>query len=113
MTKAPKKSETLEIRLPHETKVAFMARCRDDGRTASEALRRFIDGELTASRRTRTGLWQALAAAAAGLAIGAVAAPSLAQPSLARAAHRDPRAAFDRLDHNHDGVIDLMEFRAP
>ena len=105
MTKAPKKSETLEIRLPHETKVAFMARCRDDGRTASEALRRFIDGELTASRRSRTGLWQALAAAAAGLAIGAVAAPSLAQT-----AHADTRAAFDRLDRNHDGVVSFAEF---
>ena len=28
----PKKSETLEIRMPYEAKEAFMARCRDDGR---------------------------------------------------------------------------------
>jgi hypothetical protein len=41
-----KKSETLEIRLPYPTKLAFMARCRDEGRSASEALRLFIDGHL-------------------------------------------------------------------
>ena len=109
MTKPPKKSETLEIRLPHETKQAFMARCRDEGRTASEALRRFIDGELTAPRRSRTGLWQALAAAAAGLAIGAVAAPSLAQTAHAQS---NARAAFDHLDRNHDGVVSFEEFQA-
>jgi hypothetical protein len=88
---APKKSETLEIRLPHQTKTDFMARCQTEGRTASEAVRRFIEGELTedAPRRMRPGFWparwpalgQALAAAVAGLAIGAVAAPSLAQTS--------------------------------
>ena len=34
----PKKSESLEIRLPFDTKQAFMARCRDEGVTASEAV---------------------------------------------------------------------------
>jgi hypothetical protein len=122
---SPKKSETLEIRLPHQTKTAFMARCQDEGRTASETVRRFIDGELhgAAPRRARPALWpalgQALAAAVAGLAIGAVAAPSLAQTSLAQTslgqtahAGTDPRAAFDRLDRNHDGVVSFDEFRA-
>ena len=37
-----KKSETLEIRLPYPTKLAFMARCQDAGVSASEALRGFI-----------------------------------------------------------------------
>ncbi|QTC90516.1 EF-hand domain-containing protein [Brevundimonas goettingensis] len=107
---SPKKSETLEIRLPHQTKTAFMARCQTEGRTASEAVRRFIDGEIAGpSRRPRVSLWQAFAAAAAGLAIGAVAAPSLAQTSHAATA---PRAAFDRLDRNHDGVVSYAEFRA-
>lgn len=41
-----KKSETVEIRLPHATKTAFMDKCRTEGRTASEAIRRFIDSEL-------------------------------------------------------------------
>lgn len=113
---SPKKSETLEIRLPHPTKTAFMARCQDQGRTASEAVRRFIDAEIAGSepRRPRVSLWQALAAALAGLAIGAVAAPSLAQTSPGHSAHaqNDPRAAFDRLDRNHDGVVSYAEFRA-
>lgn len=43
MTRAPKKSETLEIRIPHETKQALMARSRSEGRPASEVVRSFID----------------------------------------------------------------------
>jgi len=106
----PKKSETLEIRLPHATKTAFMGRCRSDGRTASEALRRFIDGEIArdahAPRGVRLGWRQVLAAAVAGLAIGAVAAPSLAQST------PPSRVAFDRLDRDHNGVVSFDEFRA-
>ena len=50
-----KKSESLEIRIPHPTKEAFMARCRADGRSASEALRAFIDQQLEAPARPRAG----------------------------------------------------------
>ena len=46
MTRPPKKSETLEIRLPHEAKQAFMARCRDEGVSASQALRGFIEAQI-------------------------------------------------------------------
>ncbi|MFN7108650.1 MAG: EF-hand domain-containing protein [Brevundimonas sp.] len=109
-----KKSETVEIRLPHATKTAFMARCRAEGRTASDAIRRFIDAELsqTSSMRRSTRLaprlgWRPLlAAAVAGLALGAVAAPSLAQSS------PPSRAAFDRMDRNHDGVVSYDEYGA-
>jgi hypothetical protein len=105
--RTPKKSETLEVRLPHQTKTAFMARCRDDGQTASEAVRGFIETELVAgSRRGRLRLWQMAAAAAAGLALGAVAAPSLARTVSA------DEAAFVRLDQNHDGALSLAEFRS-
>lgn len=121
MTRPLKKSETIEIRLPYPTKLAFMARCRDEGRSASEALRGFIDAEL-ADRRARASqlaprlLVGALIAAAAG----AVALPSLAHGS-------SPRAAFDclarghaaitaadlaRLDADHDGRITYAEFQA-
>jgi hypothetical protein len=83
-SKLPKKSETLEVRLPYEAKTAFMARCHDDGRTASEAVRRFIEQEIADTRspspRGRAWWWQALAAGAIGLAVGTVAAPSLAHP---------------------------------
>lgn len=103
----PKKTETLEIRLPPETKAAFMARCQIARRTASEALRDFIERDLRAavSPRRRTLTWRVLAAALAGLAVGAVAAPSLARPS-------GSDAAFHRLDVNHDGVLSLDEFQA-
>ncbi|WP_395650426.1 hypothetical protein [Brevundimonas sp.] len=99
----PKKSETLEVRLPFETKAAFMARCQTEGRTASDAVRGFIDAELSPVRRTRMRGWQALVAAvAAGLAIGAVAAPSLAQTT--------GHASFAQLDRNDDGVLSPVEY---
>ena len=101
----PKKSETLEVRLPFETKTAFMARCQAEGRTASDAVRGFIDGELSPVRRTRMRGGQALAAAvAAGLAIGAVAAPSLAQT----ASH----TRFAELDRDNNGVLTPGEYAA-
>uniref|UniRef100_B0T517 EF-hand domain-containing protein n=1 Tax=Caulobacter sp. (strain K31) TaxID=366602 RepID=B0T517_CAUSK len=105
--KPPKKSDVLEVRLPHETKTAFMARCRETRRTASEVVRIFIDQELEgrASKPRRSGLvWRVLAAALAGLAVGATAAPSLARPMSAS------HGAFDRLDANHDGVLSFAEF---
>jgi hypothetical protein len=101
-----KKSETLEIRLPYPTKLAFMARCRDEGRSASEALRLFIDGHLEAPRPVRRSSRLILGALIAA-ALGAVAVPSLAHPSL----HGAP-AEFARLDTNHDGQISYEEFRA-
>lgn len=107
--KSPKKSETIEIRLAHDAKVAFMARCQQDGRTVSEAVRAFIESEI--GRGSRPGrpfklrAWQALAAALGGLAVGAIAAPSLAHPTM------NSRATFERLDRNHDGVLTLDEFR--
>ena len=106
--KPPKKTETVEIRLPHATKTAFMARCRAEGRTASDAIRRFIDAELSQNSATRRAPrlgWRPLLAVA-GLALGAVAAPSLAQSS------PPSRAAFDRMDRNHDGVVSFDEYRA-
>jgi hypothetical protein len=99
--RGPKKSETLEIRLPHQTKQAFTARCRDQGRSVSETLRAFIDGELDQPRRPASRLrWAAVGFAA--LAIGAVAAPSLARPSLP--------VQFARLDADRDGKLSLQEF---
>ena len=51
-----KKSETLEIRLPYPTKQAFMARCSDNGRSASDAMRGFIDDYLDGeARRAKAG----------------------------------------------------------
>ena len=99
-----KKSETLEIRLPYPTKLAFMARCRDEGRTASEALRGFIEGAV-APRRPRNAARNLIAGALVAAAMGAVALPSLARQAGAA-------ADFARLDTNHDGVISYAEFSA-
>lgn len=105
MTRAPKKSETLEIRLPYETKTAFMARCRRDGVTASEALRADIDARLS---RKASPAWgrrvRAIAGAAVLLGVGAGALPSLA------AAVSGP--SFSGLDANRDGALTFREFAA-
>lgn len=117
-----KKSETLEIRLPYPTKLAFMARCRDEGRSASEALRHFIDGHLDAPPAARPARLpgRLLAGALIAAAMGAVALPSLAHPNLhaqfdrlaTGADHSISLADFARLDANRDGRISFEEFRA-
>lgn len=106
--KSPKKSETIEIRLPFATKTAFTARCRDDGRTVSEAVRGFIDSDLAQTppaKASRLRSWSMLAAAATGLALGAAAAPSLAETK------PTSQAAFIQMDSNRDGVLSFEEFR--
>ena len=102
MTRAPKKIDCLEVRLPHATKQAFMDRCRADGRSASEAVRAFIDDHLASSVRPARAPLRLMAAAAALTAVAAVAAPSLARTSLTD--------AFARADANHDGFISPQEF---
>jgi hypothetical protein len=115
-----KKSETLELRLSYPAKLAFMARCRDEGRSASEALRLFIEGHVEPIKPARRMPQRLIAGALIAAAVGAFALPSLARPSL--------RAQFDsldlaghgaislsdlaRLDTNHDGKISFEEFRA-
>jgi hypothetical protein len=115
-----KKSETLEIRLPYPTKLAFMARCRDEGRSASEALRLFIEGHIEPPRAVRRGPQRLIAGALIAAAVGAFALPSLARPSLRAEFDRLDLsgkgaisvADFARLDTNHDGKISFEEFRA-
>ena len=104
----PKKSETLEIRLPHAAKAAFMERCRAEGVTASEVVRSLIENKAPVASKVRRAMkgWQALAAAVAGIVIGAAAAPSIAQ------ALPGSRAAFNQMDANRDGVVSFAEFNA-
>lgn len=116
----PKKTESLEIRLSHETKRAFMARCRAEGVAASVVLRHFIAQYLEHGRapvrsmkelamtvtRSRTRL---VATSLAGIGSACAAVALFAVP--ARAAV-DPRVAavFAWIDTNHDGAIDRREF---
>lgn len=99
----PKKSESLEIRIPYPTKQAFMAHCRAEGRSASEELRTFIEGRIAAhsprgGRRPRPWIAGALIAAA----VGAMAAPALARATIV--------TGFEHLDANHDGRVAEAEF---
>lgn len=104
MTRPPKKSETIEIRLPHPDKVAFMARCRDEGRSASDALRGFIDTQIGAGAARRFARWRIAAGAVMAAAAAAVAVPSLA--------HTSEKAGFERLDANRDGRVTAAEVLA-
>jgi hypothetical protein len=99
-----KKSESIEIRLPYASKQAFMARCRSNGSSASGVLRAFIQDYVSERRAARSSKQpvRLLAGAAAVLAFAALAAPSLAHPSLP--------AQFARLDADHDGGVSLAEF---
>lgn len=64
--KAPKKSETIEVRVPYGAKTAFATRCRENGVTVSEAVRAFMEREIGGAPRARPRLWYAAAALAAG-----------------------------------------------
>jgi Ca2+-binding EF-hand superfamily protein len=125
-----KKSETLEVRIPYETKQAFLTACREDGTTASEVVRENIQSYLDERERpvqqpertpAMTNVVQfaklaeklppvvrrygprVAASGVAALAFATFAAlPSAAAP--------DFQAAFKKLDVNGDGVISAEEF---
>ncbi len=120
-----KKSETLEVRLPYETKREFLDACREDGTTASEVVRGSIDRYLEERERPNpsqeTGkLLNMITSAvpkpvrkiryAAGAA-GVVALAALV--ALPSAAGPDLKSMFQRLDANKDGVLSADEFAGP
>jgi Ca2+-binding EF-hand superfamily protein len=117
----PKKSESLEIRLPHTTKTAFMQACRKRGVSASEVLRGSIARYLSSSgrpdrRKERIMAFIASprrASLAAVLLLAALVAGSFGLAGPARAAI-DPRLAalFDWIDGDRDGRVSGAEFAA-
>ena len=117
----PKKSESLEIRLPHATKTAFMQACRRRGMSASEVLRGCIARYLSTSggshpRKERIMAFilapQRISLGAAAL-LAAIAVGSFGLAGSARAAV-DPRLAalFGWIDADHDGRVSRAEFAA-
>lgn len=107
----PKKSETVEVRLPHKVKSALMDKARGEGRSASEVIRKSIDVYLAEQPKEARSmfvamLWKPLAAAgAAATAIiwsGLATSPAAAMPDLT--------VAFEALDLNRDKAISVDEF---
>lgn len=109
MKRREKKSESLDIRLPHQQKLDFMAATKQRGETASQALRRFIADYIEEARLAEQPnpvqeITMTLArhrfktiATAAGAALGVFSVTAL--PSAADS------TAFEALDKNNDGMI--------
>jgi Ca2+-binding EF-hand superfamily protein len=118
-----KKSETLEVRIPYETKQAFLTACREDGTTASEVVRGSVQTYLDERARPtlpekRTPAMNIIARlpqpvrryGPRALAGGAIAVGFTAMAVLPSAADPDFQIAFNRLDANGDGVLTAEEF---
>lgn len=106
MIRPPKKSDTIEVRLPHAVKRAFMEQCRAEGRTASDVVRGFVAARLSGEARAVPAprRWSRPIAAAAMLGALALAIPG------AISAAPDLRPAFAAIDRNHDGLLTPDEF---
>lgn len=106
----PKKTDSLEVRLPHAVKKAFMARARSRGRTASSLVREFVDSYL-AGTDPATERRKMLKRIATPAALSSLVATALALhlPSAASAAP-DFKSLFDQLDGDKDGQLSADEF---
>ena len=108
--KPPKKTDSLEVRLPHAVKQAFMARARSRGRSASSLVREFIDSYLAGTDpRTENRKMLRRIATPAALTSLVAAAIALHMPTAASAAP-DLKALFDRFDRDGNGQLSAEEF---
>jgi Ca2+-binding EF-hand superfamily protein len=105
-----KKTESLEVRVPHAVKRDFMARTRARGRTASAVLREFIDAYLAGAMPSeeRSMLKRLATPAAATAVIATVVAAHTMIPTAASAAPNF-KSVFDQLDRDKDGKLSAKE----
>jgi Ca2+-binding EF-hand superfamily protein len=110
--KQPKKSDSLEVRLAHADKEAFMARARHRGQSASSLLRGFIDSYLAntdpSAEKHKTMTRFARRAAAALLAVTAITLYLVMPTSVS--ASPDLKSLFERLDRDRNGLLSSAEF---
>ncbi|HKC02739.1 MAG TPA: EF-hand domain-containing protein [Sphingomicrobium sp.] len=105
----PKKSETLEVRLPHEVKSALMGKAHAQGRSASEVVRRSIDAYLAEQPKEARSMLLTLWKPAAALGTAALAMWAAISPAPLHA-KPDLKAVFQIIDRNSDGAITRDEF---
>ncbi|RYY22980.1 MAG: hypothetical protein EOP62_21640 [Sphingomonadales bacterium] len=95
---SPKKSETIELRLPFAAKLAFAERCRAEGITMSAAIRRFVEAP---QRRWLGAAVPVMMAVTGAIVLGVLFSPFGRTP--------DYGAGFEALDRNEDGVVTRAE----
>lgn len=112
MERDTKKSDSIEVRVPHAVKRAFMERCRREGLTASAAIRAFVEAEIEGGKpmRVRSRL-RVARPAVAGIAAALAAALVIGPATVSAAPDFGP--GFAALDHNHDGAISPGEYGDP
>lgn len=110
MERQAKKSDSIEVRVPHAVKRAFMERCRAEGRTASEAIRAFVEAQTVGNKpvQRRSRLRPSRPLAAAGIAAMLGVALVIGPASVSAAPDFGP--GFAALDRNHDGMISPGEY---
>lgn len=108
-----KKSDSIEARLSHDLKVAFMARCEADSRSASDVLRGLIASYLASPERHQTEARPVMKPiilkhllGAAGLGAVAIAAHAGAITGADAGTH------FAAVDLNKDGAVTLSELKS-
>jgi hypothetical protein len=120
----PKKSETLEFRLPYDEKASFLAQVSQNGQSASDALRQLVGDYVKPAKATKPKHLWALGAVVAA-ALGLVAVPVLADRTLfatydvdgnGRITQGEISDAGDReiveaLDTNKNGWVSFLELK--
>ncbi|UTW60148.1 EF-hand domain-containing protein [Kordiimonas sp. SCSIO 12603] len=111
----PKKTEFLEVRLPHENKQAFMKACKENGETASGVLREAItlyleNGQLTPEEKPNRRLIMLVT----GFIAGAITVGGIFGLTNIVEQEQSPliEPFFAILDANSNGQISLNEYLA-